>query len=121
MKINKSGITFGVIGGLLTFLFGGWSVAIIGTLMGVGLGMGLGGKFERKDPFKIAVAVLPTALVAGVILVAFSLYQNNFVQEAIGKRPAKANIVLYGNLIGFLGTILFTALLAGLQDRKSVV
>ena len=119
MKINKSGITFGVIGGLLTFLFGGWSVAIIGTLMGVGLGMGLGGKFERKDPFKIAVAVLPTALVAGVILVAFSLYQNNFVQEAIGKRPAKANIVLYGNLIGFLGTILFTALLAGLHGLST--
>jgi branched-chain amino acid transport system permease protein len=115
MKINRSGITFGIIGGLLTFLFGGWSVAVIGTLMGVGLGLGLGGKFERKDPFKIAMAVLPTALVAGVILVGFSLYQNNFVQDAIGKQPAKANIVLYGNLIGFLGAVLFTALLAGLH------
>jgi hypothetical protein len=40
MKIMKSGITFGIVAGLLTFLFGGWSVAVIGCLMGVGLGMG---------------------------------------------------------------------------------
>jgi len=115
MKNIRSGITFGIIGGLLTFLFGGWSVAIIGSLMGVGLGMGLSGKLERKNPLQIALSVLPTALVAGVILTLFSLYQNNFVQEAIGKRPAAANIVLYGNLIGFFGTVLFTTLLAALH------
>ena len=78
MKIMKSGITFGIIAGLLTFLFGGWSVAVIGSLMGVGLGMGLGGKLERKDPLKIAKDVLPTALTAGAILVILSLYQNSF-------------------------------------------
>ncbi len=50
MKNIRSGITFGIIGGLLTFLFGGWSVAVIGSLMGVGLGMGLSGKLERKNP-----------------------------------------------------------------------
>ncbi len=115
MKHIKSGITFGIIGGFLTFLFGGWSVAIIGSLMGVGLGLGIGGSFERKDPLKIATAVLPTALVAAVILVALSLYQNNFVQIAIGKHPAAKNIVMYANLIGFLGTILFTTLLAALH------
>ncbi len=115
MKNIRSGITFGIIGGLLTFLFGGWSVAIIGSLMGVGLGMGLSGKLERKEPLKIVLAVLPTALVAGAILVLLSLYQNNFVQQAIGKRPAADKIVLYGNLIGFLGTVLFTTLLAALH------
>jgi len=115
MKNIRSGITFGIIGGLLTFLFGGWSVAVIGSLMGVGLGMGLGGKLERKDPWQIAKSVLPTALVAGVILVLLSLYQNNFVQEAIGKHPAASKIVIYGNLIGFLGTVLFTTLLSGMH------
>jgi branched-chain amino acid transport system permease protein len=115
MKNIRSGITFGIIGGLLTFLFGGWSVAIIGSLMGVGLGLGLSGKLERKKPLEIALSVLPTALVAGAILIMFSLYQNNFVQHAIGKRPAAANIVLYGNLIGFLGAVLFTVLLAALH------
>ncbi len=121
MKNIRSGITFGIIGGLLTFLFGGWSVAIIGSLMGVGLGMGISGKLERKNPLQIATSVLPTALAAGAILVLLSLYQNNFVQEAIGKRPAAANIVLYGNLIGFLGAVLFTTLLAamhGLPEKQ---
>lgn len=115
MKNIRSGITFGIIGGLLTFLFGGWSVAVIGSLMGVGLGMTITGKLERKNPLKIAMDILPTALAAGVILVLLSLYQNNFVQEAIGKRPAADKIVLYGNLIGFLGTVLFTTLLAALH------
>ncbi len=115
MKNIRSGVTFGIIGGLLTFLFGGWSVAIIGSLMGVGLGLGMSGRFERKDPLKIATSILPTALVAGAILVMLSLYQNNVVQDAIGKRPAADNIVLYGNLIGFLGAVLFTVLLAALH------
>lgn len=121
MKNIRSGITFGIIGGLLTFLFGGWSVAVIGSLMGVGLGLGLSGRFERKAPLKLAVAVLPTALAAGAILVLLSLYQNNFVQDAIGKRPAADNIVLYGNLIGFFGAVLFTVLLAilhGLPEKQ---
>ncbi|HQV62962.1 MAG TPA: hypothetical protein PKV19_03095 [Anaerolineales bacterium] len=115
MKIMRSGITFGIIAGFLTFLFGGWSVAIIGSLMGVGLGMGLGSGLERKDPFKIAKDVLPTALTAGGILTILSLYQNSFVQDAIGKQPAQLNVVIFGNLIGFLGAVLFTTLLAGLH------
>jgi branched-chain amino acid transport system permease protein len=115
MKIMKSGITFGIIAGLLTFLFGGWSVAVIGSLMGVGLGMGLGSSLERKDPIKIAKDVAPTAIVAGAILTVLSLYQNGFVQHSIGKLPAEPVVVIFGNLIGFLGSVLFTTLLAGLH------
>jgi branched-chain amino acid transport system permease protein len=115
MKIMKSGITFGIIAGLLTFLFGGWSMVMIGILMGVGLGMGLGSGLERKEPLKIAKDVLPTALVAGAILVIFSIVQNSFIQHAIGKQPARLEVVIFGNLIGFLGTVLFTTLLAGLH------
>lgn len=115
MKLIRSGITFGIIGGLLTFLFGGWSVTMIGVLMGVGLGLGLGNNFQRKDPLKIALAVLPAALVAAIILVGLSLYQNNFVMEAIGKKPFKADIVTKANIIGFLGSLIFTVLLAALR------
>jgi len=115
MKHIRSGITFGLIGGGLTLLFGGWSVAVIGILMGVGLGLALGGSFERKDPLKIAVTVLPSALVAAVILVALSYYQNNVVQEAIGKRPFAANLALNANLIGFFGSILFAAFVAAIH------
>lgn len=115
MKIMRSGITFGIIAGLLTFLFGGWSVAIIGSLMGVGLGMGLGSGLERKDPYKIARDVAPTAVTAGAILVVLSVYQNSFVQHAIGKQPAQLYVMIFGNLIGFVGAVLFTTLLAGLH------
>ncbi len=115
MKYIRSGITFGLIGGALTLLFGGWSVAVIGILMGVGLGLALGGSFERKDPLKIAVTVLPGALVAAVILVALSFYQNNVVQEAIGKRPFAANLALNANLIGFFGSVLFAAFVAAIH------
>ncbi len=115
MKHIRTGITFGIIGGLLTFLFGGWSVAVIGSLMGVGLGLGLGGGFERKDPLKIARAVLPSGLVAAILLTALSLYQNGVIQESIGKRPAGGDVVIFANLIGFLGAALFTALLASLR------
>lgn len=121
MKNIRSGITFGLIGGLLTFLFGGWSVAVLGGLMGVGLGLGLGNQFPRRDPLKIALAVLPSALVAAVILVALSLYQNDVVQPALGKHPAPAKIVMNANLIGFIGTVLFATLLAatrGLPERQ---
>ncbi len=115
MKIDKSGITFGIIAGLFTFLFGGWSVAVIGSLMGVGLGLRLGGTFERKDPFKIAKGVLPTALAAGAILVVLSVLQNLFIQRAVGKLPAGPDVFIFGNLIGLLGAVLFTTLLAGLH------
>ncbi len=115
MKIMRSGITFGIVAGLLTFLFGGWSVAVIGSLMGVGLGMGLGSGLERKDPYKIAKDVAPTAIAAGLILIVLSIYQNSFVQHAIGKQPAQLNVMIFGNLIGFLGTVIFTTLLAGLH------
>ena len=115
MKYIRSGITFGLIGGFLTLLFGGWSVAVIGSLMGIGLGLALGGNFERKDPLKIATAVLPSALVAAVILVALSYYQNSVVQEALGKRPFSADLALTANLIGFFGSILFTAFVSAIH------
>jgi branched-chain amino acid transport system permease protein len=115
MKKTGTGILFGFIGGFLTLLFGGWSVAVIGCLMGVGLGMALSGSLERKDPRKIAIAVLPTALVAGFILVTTSLLQNYFVQHAIGKQPAPTDVVFFANLIGFLGAVIFTTLLSALH------
>lgn len=115
MQHIKTGITFGLIAGFLTFLFGGWSVAVLGAFMGIGLGLALGTRFERKDPLQIAIAVLPTALVAAIILIALSYWQNSFVMEAIGKRPMAADLALRANLFGFLAAVLLTLLLAGIH------
>ncbi len=106
----KSGITFGIIGGLLTFIFGGWSVAIIGILMGAGLGLSLGSRFERKNPVKIAQQALPVAIVSGVVLLILSIIQNYIIAPAIGQNPADLSVIIPANLSGVLGGILLTCI-----------
>jgi len=116
----KTGIIYGILGGLVTFIFGGWSVALIGVALGVSMGLSFGGKFERKDPMKIAVTVLPAAVVTAVILLAVSLIQNEYILDAIGKKPIAEAIVLKANLIGSLSLILFTcgvAAFSGLPQK----
>lgn len=115
MKLIRPGITFGIVGGLMTFLFGGWSVAVIGSLMGIGLGLGISENLNRKEPLKNVIAALPTALIAAVILIALSYYQNNVVLEAIGKKPLKSDITTNANLMGFFGSVFFTLLFAALR------
>lgn len=117
----KSGITFGVIGGLLTFLFGGWSVAVLGGMLGLGLGLSLGSRFERKDPFQIARDVFLPALVAATLLVGLSLIQNIFILPALGKSRLFDSQVLIANTIGFLVTLILTtvaSVLHGLPERE---
>jgi branched-chain amino acid transport system permease protein len=115
MQYIKPGITFGIIGGFLTFLFGGWSVAVLGSFMGLSLGLSLAGRFERKDPLKIALAVLPSAAVSAIILLIFSLIQNTVIVEALGKRPAPASVATTANILAFIGVVLLTALTAALR------
>jgi len=111
----KTGIAYGIVGGLLTFLFGGWSVTVIGTVMGVGLGLILGGRVTRKAPMQLALEILPAALVAATVLVLLSLVQNYYVYPSIGKPPFDINTVLGGNLAGFLGVVLFTCLMTAFR------
>src|SRR5512147_2391059 len=99
MKQNiRPGIIFGIIGGLLTFLFGGWSVAVIGLLMGAGLGLALGSQVERKGPWQIAKRMLPTALASALVLLALSLLQAFVVDPAIGRRISGIGIVIAANV-----------------------
>src|SRR6476661_7819488 len=107
----KTGIAYGIVGGLLTFLFGGWSV----TVMGTGLGLILGGRVTRKAPMQLALEILPAALVAATVLVLLSLVQNYYVYPSIGKPPFDINTVLGGNLAGFLGVVLFTCLMTAFR------
>ncbi len=117
----KSGITFGITGGLLAFIFGGWSVAIIGILMGIGLGLSLSGRLKRESPYQTAMRALPAAATSGAILLVLSLLQNSVVEPAIGHLPADSNVVVPANLLGVLGGIAFaliTAALHGLSEKQ---
>ncbi len=111
----KTGITYGVLGGLLTFLFGGWSVTVIGVVVGVGLGLIVGDRLERKAPSKLALEILLPALLAGILLVVLSLFQNYVVYPSIGQKPFDINTVIGGNLAGFIGVILFACLMAAFR------
>jgi ABC-type branched-subunit amino acid transport system permease subunit len=111
----KTGILYGIAGGLLTFLFAGWSVTVIGIVLGVGLGAIVGDRFKRKEPIKLALEMLPTALVAATILVILSLVQNYKIYPSIGKAPYDINTVMGGNLTGFLGVIVFACLMAAFR------
>src|SRR5215470_2828407 len=96
----KLGITIGVIAGLLTFLFGGWSVAMFGLFAGTGLGLALANRFDRKEPGKLAVEALPTAAVSAAVMLVLSLLQVFVVQPATGKSPFDLNTILGANISG---------------------
>jgi branched-chain amino acid transport system permease protein len=120
-KNLRSGITFGIVGGMLAFIFGGWSVGIIGVLMGIGLGLSIGRRLNREGPYKTAMHALPAALLSGLILLTLSLLQNFVVQPAIGLLPADPSVVIPANLSGVLGGILFaliTTAIHGLPERQ---
>ncbi|MBI3738582.1 MAG: hypothetical protein HY258_06000, partial [Chloroflexi bacterium] len=112
----KSGITFGLIGGLLTFLFGGWSVGVLGVLMGIGLGLALGPRFNRRDGWmSLAKQALPAAAVSCAILLLLSLLQNYVIDPAIGQDFEYLDVVIPANLMGVFGGILFTCATAALH------
>jgi len=116
----KSGITFGITGGLLTFLFGGWSVVVIGMLMGIGLGLSIGNNLERKKPLTLVMETLPAVATAGIILLVLSLLQNYFIGPVIGKAPAFPNVVIPANLVGVLGGMLLATITISLHGLSEV-
>jgi branched-chain amino acid transport system permease protein len=119
----KPGFTFGILGGLLAFIFGGWSVGIIGILMGTGLGLSVSNALPKDTPYKSAIRALPVAAVSGATLLVLSLIQNYVVAPAIGKLPADLNVVIPANLMGVLGGILFTLIVAslhGLSEKQEL-
>src|SRR5512138_2780580 len=102
-KSVRTGITFGIIGGVLTFIFGGWSVLMIGLLMGIGLGLSLGGSLKRKAPMQLAREALPAAAVSAGLLLVLSILQNYIIAPAVGDSPNDLRVVIPANLIGVLG------------------
>jgi branched-chain amino acid transport system permease protein len=121
MQHIKTGVIFGVLAGLFTFLFGGWSVTMLGIFAGAGLGLALENKLERGTQLAKAKEALPVALVAGGLMVALSLFGNFVVQPATGKFTALNTIVVAANILGFIamvGLAMLTASFRGLDEKK---
>jgi branched-chain amino acid transport system permease protein len=120
----KTGLVFGFLGGLMTFIFGGWSVAVIGVLMGIGLGLALSPRLPHQAPLELARLVLPVAAVSAGMLLVSSLLQNYIVDPAIGKFYSGLEIVIPANLAGVLGglfMVLVMAALHGLTPRQEQI
>jgi branched-chain amino acid transport system permease protein len=120
MKRLQPGIVFGIIGGILTFLFGRWSVEVIGMLMGIGLGLSLGGRLSRNSPYRLVMEALPVIITSSLTLLVLSLFGNYVLQPAVGRSSAGPEIVVPAHLVGAVGgTILaaITVALHGLPPR----
>lgn len=121
MQHIRSGIIFGIIGGVFTFLFGGWSVLVIGSLMGIGLGLSISNHLDRKAPSKLVIEALPAVVISGIVLVILSLFENYVLENATGHLPATSDIVIPANLAGFLGGLILacvTIALHGLSKEQ---
>lgn len=111
----KSGLTYGLVGGLVVIIFGGWSVMVVGAIVGVAVGLALGPRITDKD-WKVAAqrAVGPAGAAAAVLLV-ISLFQNYVLVSAIGHFPVQLSTVIAANLAGVLGALVFAMVTTALH------
>ncbi len=121
MRQYRPAIIFGIVGGFLTFLFEGWSVAVVGIVLGLTLGLSVSGRLERKAPGVLMLAALPSALISGAILLVLSLVQNFVVAPAISHAPAGLEVLIPANLIGVIGGVLMVMVTAVLHSLPADV
>ena len=113
-KQLRIALILGFAGGLITFLFGGWSVSVLGLEIGAALGL-LTERQGKPDGFlKSSLKILPWALSAAGVFLAMSLIQNYLVQPALGDKPSSFSFTVEANLLGCLALILIAMLSYGL-------
>ena len=105
-------INIGLVAGVVIILFGGWSVAMMGMIAGVLLGLILGPQF-KKSTWQVAVkAVIPQALQSAVIMLVISLFQNYILAPMVKMNMEFLDVVLIANLVGFALLIVTAGALA---------
>ena len=115
-KHVRSALILGAIGGFVTFLFGGWSVAVLGVVIGIAIGLTLGGQVKRRNFMSTALEALPTAATAAGIFLALSLFQNYVVAPATGNYPSPLGMTIVADLAGSLGLILLAMVITGFHS-----
>lgn len=111
----KTSIIIGLVAGFVAILFGGWAVAVAGTIAGLGLGYYLGGRSKStKISEAVRLALIPT-LLAGVVMLVMSILNDTVVAQAIGRTPNPFGIIIQANLVGALSLIAFSLILAAVH------
>ncbi|MGE5251984.1 MAG: ABC transporter permease subunit [Bacteroidota bacterium] len=112
----RSAILNGLLGGLLVFMFGGWSPAVLGSLLGIVMGLSMGSHADRDDGFSsLVLKALRPATVAAIVFVLFSLLEAFVIGPAAGKGFEATDTLILSNLIGGFGIIILATLTAALH------
>lgn len=110
-KSYKISLIYAFIGGLVIFLFGGWSAIIIGAIAGIGLGYSMGGSTQAKT---ISAAIRESILPAGAGaagLIVMSLVNDLFISGVVGKTPNYGGDLVAAALGAAISYMIFAALL----------
>jgi branched-chain amino acid transport system permease protein len=83
--------------------------------MGIGLGLYLSNRLERKAPMKLVLEMLPAMLISGIFLIALSLFENYVIENAIGHSAQHPQVVVPANLLGFLGGLILGSIVIALH------
>ncbi|HVN14197.1 MAG TPA: hypothetical protein VMT73_00530, partial [Anaerolineales bacterium] len=113
-KQLRTPIILGVVGGVITFLFGGWCVVIMGLAVGLILGLTTKRPEKRVGFLPSALQIWPLAATAAGTLLAISLFQNYIVNPAIGDPPSSPGVTIIANLIACVAVIIIALLSYGL-------
>ena len=111
----KTSIIIGLVAGFVVILFGGWAVAVVGAIAGMGLGYALGGKVTTKNPVEAAKNALPPTLIAAGVLLVVSILEDLVIATAIGKSSNSINTIIEANLVGALSLIGFSLVLTAVH------
>ena len=113
-KQLRTPIILGVVGGVITFLFGGWCVVIMGLAVGLILGLTTKRPEKRVGFLPSALQIWPVAATAAGTLLVISLFQNYIVNPAIGDPPSSPGVTIIANLIACVAVIIIAMLSYGL-------
>lgn len=108
----RSALTLGIVAGLIVLLFGGWAVAVVGTMAGLALGYSLGNQLHSNTRAEALRSTAVPAVVGAAVLVLISLFQNFVVAQAIGRGPSHFSLLLNANIAGAVGFVLGTLVMA---------
>ncbi len=107
----RPAINIGLVAGVVICLFGGWSVAMMGAIAGLILGLTLGPKYKTATRQEAIRALLLPALVSGLVMVVISFFQNYILAPAAKMDVEFIDVVLAANIAGLLLLLLTTSVL----------
>jgi branched-chain amino acid transport system permease protein len=117
----QSSITLGAIAALTVLIFGGWSGAVIGWLIGTAVGLTSGGGKRITSPLMGAKSAILPGLGVGIWLLIASLVQGLWLLPASGQRGLSVNSAFLFGLYGLLITVAAAVIMGAVRGLPNPV